>query len=74
MKAAVALLAVSPLAVAQTSLPDPLGVEPRGTPPDIVAIWEDYYNQQTMEVRVVNGICVEISMTRRQWFALHRAR
>ncbi|WP_343668613.1 hypothetical protein [Paraburkholderia heleia] len=77
MKAAVAfavLLAASPLAVAQASASDPLGVEPPGTPPDIVAIWEEFYNQQTMEVQVVNGICVEIPMTRRQWFALHRAR
>lgn len=69
-----ALMAVSPLALAQTSPSDPLGVEPPGTPPDIVAIWEGFYNEQTMEVQVVNGICVEIPMTRRQWFALHRAR
>ncbi|WMY08258.1 hypothetical protein [Paraburkholderia phenoliruptrix] len=77
MKAAVAfavLLAASPLVVAQTSPSDPLGVEPPGTPPDIVAIWEEFYNQQTMEVQVVNGVCVEIPMTRRQWFVLHRAR
>lgn len=77
MKAAVvfaALLAASPLAVAQASPSDPLDVEPPGTPPDIVEIWEDYYNQQTMDVQVVNGICVEIPMTRRQWFTLHRAR
>lgn len=69
-----ALIAGSPLAVAQTSPSDPLGVEPPGTSPDIVAIWEEFYNQQTMEVQVVNGVCVEIPMTRRQWFALHRAR
>ncbi|WP_257828706.1 hypothetical protein [Burkholderia glumae] len=74
IKAAAALLAVSPLAVAQTSLPDPLGVEPPGTPPNIVAVWEEYYNEQTMEVQVVNGICVETPMTRRQWLTLHRAR
>lgn len=77
MKAIVAfaaLLAASPLVVAQTSPSDPLGVEPPGTPADIVAIWEEFYNQQTMEVQVVNGICVEIPMTRRQWFALHRTR
>ncbi|WP_175862278.1 hypothetical protein [Burkholderia cepacia] len=74
MQAAVALLAVSPLALAQTSPSDPLGVEPSGTPPDIVAVWEEFYNQQTIEVQVVNGICVETPMTRRQWLTLHRAR
>ncbi|KWC87841.1 hypothetical protein WL58_08975 [Burkholderia cepacia] len=77
MKAPIAfavLLAASPLSVAQTSPSDPLGVEPPGTPPDIVAVWEEYYYQQTMEVQVVNGICVEIPMTRRQWLTLHRAR
>ncbi|MDR5643303.1 MULTISPECIES: hypothetical protein [Burkholderia cepacia complex] len=73
-KVAAALLAVSPLSVAQTSLPDPLDVEPPGTPQDIVAIWEEFYNQQTIEVQVVNGICVETPMTRRQWLTLHRAR
>ena len=74
MQAAVALLVVSPLALAQTSPSDPLGVEPPGTPPDIVAVWEKYYNEQTMDVQVVNGICMETPMTRRQWLALHRVR
>ncbi|MDR8077788.1 hypothetical protein KPA96_19215 [Burkholderia cenocepacia] len=77
MKAAIAfaaLLAAPPLTVAQTSPSDPLAVEPPGTPPDIVAVWEEYYNEQTMEVQVVNGICVETPMTRRQWLTLHRAR
>ena len=77
MKATIAfavLLAAPPLTVAQTSPSDPLGVESPGTPPDIVAVWEQYYNEQTMEVQVVNGICVEIPMTRRQWLTLHRAR
>lgn len=69
-----ALLAVSPLASAQTSPSDPLGVEPSGTPPDIVAVWEEFYNQRTIEVQVVNGICMETPMTRRQWLTLHRAR
>ncbi|KIP18787.1 hypothetical protein KY49_4287 [Burkholderia sp. MSHR3999] len=77
MKAAIAfaaLLAAPSLTVAQTSPSDPLAVEPPGTPPDIVAAWEQYYNEQTMEVQVVNGICVETPMTRRQWLTLHRAR
>ncbi|AFJ86304.1 hypothetical protein MYA_1943 [Burkholderia sp. KJ006] len=39
-----------------------------------MAVWEQYYNEQTMEVQVVNGICVETPMTRRQWLTLHRAR
>ncbi|KAG8153854.1 hypothetical protein [Burkholderia catarinensis] len=77
MKATIAfavLLAASPLAMAQTSPSDPLGVEPPGTPLDIAAVWEEYYNEQATEVQVVNGICVEIPMTRRQWLTLHRAR
>jgi len=68
------LVAASPLTVAQTSPSDPLAVEPPGTPPDIVAAWDQYYNEQTVEVQVVNGICVETPMTRRQWLTLHRAR
>ncbi|WP_321891460.1 hypothetical protein [Burkholderia cenocepacia] len=68
------LVAASPLTVAQTSPADPLAVEPPGTPQDIVAIWEEFYNRQTIEVQVINGICVETPMTRRQWLTVHRAR
>jgi hypothetical protein len=76
MKAAAvfaALLAASPLVVAQVNPADPLGVEPPGTPPEVVALWEEFYNQMTNDVRVVNGYCVVIPMTRRQWLVLHRA-
>jgi hypothetical protein len=68
----VALLAASPLATAQ-SVSDPLGVEV-GQPPEIVQIWEDFYNQQTMDVEVIGGICVQTPMSMRQFFNLHRTK
>lgn len=50
------LLAAPPLTAAQTSPSAPLGVEPPGTPPDIVAVREVYHNEQTMEVQVVKAL------------------
>jgi hypothetical protein len=68
----VALFATSPLATAQ-SVSDPLGVEV-GQPPEIVQICEDLYNQQTMDLEVIDGICVQTHMSMRQFFNLHRAK
>jgi uncharacterized membrane protein len=67
----IALLAGSRLALAQ-SVNDPLGVEV-DQPPEIVEIWERYYNQETMDVEVVDGICVQTPMSLRQFFNLHHA-
>lgn len=67
-----ALFTASSVATAQ-SVNDPLGVEV-GQPQEIIEIWENFYNQQTMDVEVVNGICVQTPMSMRQFFNLHRAR
>jgi hypothetical protein len=45
-----------------------------GQPPEIVQIWEDFYNQQTMDVEVIDGVCVQTPMSMRQFFNLHRTK